>query len=81
MPRVARIEEVRPEQAAELTAFREHWRAIGLCTDPVRPEDAREAVRELYRAAGLQQPKAVIVLASPMACLLVTPKGMPSAMT
>jgi hypothetical protein len=65
-----RIEKLTPEQEAELPAFRERWRDVGLSTDPIRPEKAREAVRALYRAGGREEPVAVIMLASPMACLL-----------
>ena len=65
-----KIEALTPEQHAELPAFRERWRAVGLSTSPINEESARSAVRILYQAGGCEPPKAVITLASPMACLI-----------
>ena len=58
------------EREALLTCLREQWRATGLSTAPVDEATAREAVRSLYRASGEPPPKAVLVLPSPLACLL-----------
>src|SRR5262249_42354007 len=61
---------VMAEREALLTCLREQWRATGLSTAPVDEATAREAVRSLYRASGEPPPKAVLVLPSPLACLL-----------
>ena len=65
-----RIEKLTPEQEAEIPRLRERWRALGSATDPIDADTARRAVHDLYRAAGMADPAAVIVLASPMACLV-----------
>ena len=67
---VKRIEKMTEEQAAALPAFREQWRSIGLSTAPLHADAARSAVRDLYRAGEERAPTAVIVLSSPMACLV-----------
>jgi hypothetical protein len=67
---MVKIKKLTLEQERELPRFREHWRAIGLDTSPIDPVAARKAVCDLYIAGGMEKPKAVIVLASPMACLI-----------
>jgi hypothetical protein len=58
------------EQERELRVCCERWRTLALTTDPIEPAAARQAVRRLYLAAGGLEPKAIVVLASPMACLM-----------
>ena len=70
MTKSKRIEHMTPEQEAALPAFREGWRAVGLSTAPIHEASARSAVRSLYKAGDCEEPKAVITLASPMACLI-----------
>src|SRR5258708_917213 len=65
-----KIEALTSEQQAELPDFRERWRAVGLATARIHEEAARSAVRSLYKAGNCEEPKAVITLASPMACLI-----------
>src|SRR3990167_8151928 len=68
---IKKIDKLTPEQEAVLPQFREDWRAIGLATAPIEAEAARRAVRGLYNAADTDKDlQAVIVLSSPMACLL-----------
>ena len=65
------IASLTPDQSALLPGFVENWRNVALATTPIDPAAARRAVRALYRAAGLREPRAVICLASPMACLIM----------
>lgn len=58
------------EQAEQLPRFVESWRKNALATARIDPVAARRAVRKLYRAYGLAEPKAVICLDSPIACLI-----------
>lgn len=64
------IASLTPRQAALLPGVVESWRKIALATERVDPASARRAVRALYRAAGLPEPRAVICLTSPIACLI-----------
>jgi hypothetical protein len=54
-------------QVAKLAEHRERWLKIGLSTEPTNREAAEVAVGEAYRAAGLEPPKIVVWLGSPMA--------------
>ena len=63
-----KIEALTAKQQAELLEFRERWRAVGLSTAPINEKSARSAVRILYKVGDCEAPKAVITLASPMAC-------------
>jgi hypothetical protein len=65
-----RIDKPTPEQEADIPRFREHWRAIGLSTEPVSPKAVRRAVCDLYRAGGLPEPKMVVLAASPLRALI-----------
>jgi hypothetical protein len=58
------------KQVALLPSFVESWRKTALATSRVDPVAARRAVRELYRATGLREPRAVIFLNSPIAGLI-----------
>src|SRR5580692_2298645 len=58
------------EQAEQLPRFVESWRKNALATARIDPVAARRAVRKLYRAYGLAEPRAVICLDSPIACLI-----------
>jgi Domain of unknown function (DUF6745) len=65
-----RIAALSSAQAAQLPDFRESWRKTALATARIDPVAARRAVRDLYRAFELPEPKVVICLDSPMACLI-----------
>lgn len=65
-----KIQSLTAEQEQSLPEFREKWRSIGLCTDAVDHDAARNAVRRLYRAGGLAEPSIILVLDSPMAAQL-----------
>lgn len=50
------IEKLTPEQEALLPKQREKWLAIGMSTEPLDFEKAREAAKNAYRLAGLEPP-------------------------
>jgi hypothetical protein len=54
----------------ELARAREHWVKIALDTRAIDRGRARAAVARLYAAAGRKTPRAVLVLDSPLQCLL-----------
>ena len=57
-------------QAAQMPAWRDRWIKIGLSCDPMTARDQREseaAIRGLYKKAGLEAPKVVIFVPSPLA--------------
>lgn len=65
---MTKITKLTPEQESELPVFREHWRAIGLSTEPCDKEKAIASVKNLYAAAGLSEPR-VLFFCSPLLCL------------
>jgi hypothetical protein len=64
---MARVDTLTAEQSAKLAQYREEWLRVGLSTEPTDRPAAERAVAEAYRGAGLEPPKIVIWLASPMA--------------
>ena len=67
----AKITTLTPEQEAQIPVWREAWRAIGLSSERIVPDEARSAIRELYASAGMAAPKAIFVAQSPMQALLM----------
>jgi hypothetical protein len=65
-----KITKLTKEQEDYLPAFREEWRKIGLCTDPIDKDLARVSVINLYESAGFKAPK-VYFFSSPLMCQLV----------
>ena len=63
------INELTPEQKADLPIFRQQWLDIGLSTKPVDRGESTLAVKRLYAAGGHDEPL-VIHLDSPMQCIL-----------
>ena len=68
---MAKIEKMSAEQESQIPVWREAWRAIGLNTDRIVPDEARDAVRELYSSARLPHPKIILVAQSPMQAILM----------
>ena len=66
-----RIEKLTPEQEKLIPVIRERWRTNGLSTERVAPEEAKQAVCELYKAAGLDEPELILIAQSPMQALLM----------
>ena len=66
-----KITTLTPEQEAQIPVWREAWRAIGLSSERIVPDEARSAIRELYASAGMAAPKAIFVAQSPMQALLM----------
>ncbi|MNK72099.1 hypothetical protein D3C87_915670 [compost metagenome] len=60
-----KIEKLTPEQEARIPEYRDEWLRHGLSTEPANWEEAEQAVRDAYVAAGLEPPKIIIRLASP----------------
>ncbi len=63
------INSLSPEQEKQLPIFREEMRAKGLRLQWASDKEMRNAVRGLYRGAGLKAPN-VLVFDSPAACLI-----------
>jgi hypothetical protein len=66
----SKIETLTPEQLVEMRLYREDQRREALRTDKIDPDAARSAVSVLYATAGLPAPKYMIVLDSPVQCLM-----------
>lgn len=62
-----RIDTLTDEQAARLPGIRDDWLQVGLSTEPADRARAEAGVAEAYRSAGLEPPRVVIWLDSPMA--------------
>ena len=62
---MAKINELIPEQEADLSATRDKWLAIGLSTAPIDREASKAAVAKMYECAGLPAPNVFIFLDSP----------------
>ena len=61
------FETLTPEQEAILAGVRDEWLGYGLSCEPANRALAEEGVREAYAAAGLEPPKIIVWLDSPMA--------------
>jgi len=69
------IEKLTKEQVSQLSAYRDKWLRIGLNTDPLDKEKAKNAVKLAYKWAGLKEPEYFIFLNDPLegcigACML-----------
>jgi len=62
---MAKINELTPEQEADMSATRDKWLAIGLSTAPIDREASKAAAVKMYECAGLPAPKVFIFLGSP----------------
>ena len=65
--RTKRLTALTTDQATLLPAIRDEWMAVGLSTIPADRVAAEEGVKLAYRAAGLDPPRIIIWLNSPMA--------------
>ena len=61
------IEKLSAEQEVMLAQVRDEWLAVGLSTEPADRPAAEEGVRRAYRRAGLEPPRVVVWLDSPLA--------------
>jgi len=52
---------ITPEEKVKLDAIAEKWKKIALRTDPIDKEKIEPAIKALYKAAGLKEPRVVIV--------------------
>jgi len=65
------ISKLTPEQEAKIPQYLEYWKNIGLRTETIDREKAKEAVDFLYtKIMKIEKPKEYIFLDSPMACQL-----------
>lgn len=64
-----RLESLTPEQDARLDFYYEKWLRIGLDTAPIDEAAAREAIVETYKCGGLEKPKEIIFVGSPIAAI------------
>jgi hypothetical protein len=60
------IEKLTPEQIAKFPEYVKRWTAIGLCCEPANRKMAKEGILEMYKIAGLKNPK-VVFCSSPLA--------------
>ena len=61
------IEALTPDQEARMDEWRQRWLRIGLSTEPADREQAVQGVRAAYARAGLDPPRIIIWLDSPLA--------------
>ena len=61
------IDTLTVEQEAMLAQVRDEWTAVGLSTEPADRPAAEEGARQAYRRAGLEPPRVVVWLDSPLA--------------
>ena len=61
------IDTLTVEQEAMLAQVRDEWLAVGLSTEPADRPAAEEGARQAYRRAGLEPPRVVVWLDSPLA--------------
>ena len=72
--RVNRIDRLTPEQEAQFSAWRERWITAGLQTGIADRPKFEKAVTDCYRAAGLEPPKRVVWVSSPIVLALAADK-------
>jgi hypothetical protein len=65
-----KIEKLTKKQEARFEEFRNKWTAIGLNTDRANRSVAEASCREVYKVAGLEEPKVILWAQSPMGLLL-----------
>lgn len=63
---MSKIESLTPEQEARFPEFVDKWLKIGMNTDPLDFENAKEAAKKMYRIAGLPEPTEFLTAKSPM---------------
>lgn len=63
------IKSLTPEQEALFPVYREKWRNIGLSTEPVDLEKAKQAAILAYECAGLPAPTQFFLVDSPVAAI------------
>jgi len=66
------LEWLTPEQEQLLRVVREAWLRVGLSTQPADRAGAERGVRLAYQAAGLEAPRTVIWLPSPLAGVIAS---------
>ena len=71
--RVTRIDRLTPEQEAQFPAWRDRWIAAGLQNGAADRTKFEKAVTDCYRAAGLEPPKRVVWVSSPIVLALAAP--------
>lgn len=59
------INELTAEQTAKMPEYAKKWTAIGLCTDPIDRAGVRGIIDKVYKCAGLEPPKDIIIVDSP----------------
>lgn len=60
-----KIDKLTAEQEAQLEVYRDKWIKIGLSTERVDHDMAREAVKLLYKCGGLEPPKEILFANGP----------------
>lgn len=68
-----RIDKLTPEQEAAMPAFRDQWIDYGLSTAPADRARVEKGIRDCYRLAGLEQPKVIVWVPSPVVGALAAP--------
>jgi len=67
---MARITKLTAEQQADLSVHREHWREIGLSTQPADFDKAKEAITWIYENKLGKPAPMFLCFSSPMMCVL-----------
>ncbi|MFD3592911.1 DUF6745 domain-containing protein [Nocardia sp. NPDC058640] len=62
-----RLDSLTAAQRALLASVRDDWIEVGLCTEPADREAAEHGAIAAYRAAGMEPPKVIVWLESPLA--------------
>ena len=65
------IEELTKEQKEKFSYYVAKWTKIGLSTEPINFEKAKEAVKKAYQLGGLEEPKNFIYCKSPLTAQIV----------
>ncbi len=66
-----KLQQLTPEQEARLPEIRDEWVKIGLSTEPLDLEPAKDAVCRAYKDAGLEPPSLFLVANDPVECALM----------
>lgn len=78
MTEVKKIEQLSPEQEAQLPVYRDKWLSIGKATGPVNLEEAKAATIKAYALAGLPPPENFYSVRSPIEAIQLIKKLDPS---
>ena len=73
MAPVARIERLTEAQKAQMEAHADRWIEVGLRTGSADRERFESAVADCYRFAGLEPPKRVVWVPSPLVMAVAAP--------